>query len=400
MPRSLGQNIDTGNPIRCSRSRRPRSRVGLAAALGIVAAGMGCLQPTSAVGQPYTDAKTMEAVSDLGGDPAFSPPTLSSSNPIYYTGIVLNNPGQMLSTAADANSIPFNLGGQWQTFVQTVNVNSDGDYGGVALYAGQNYGNIPDTGFDPTRSYSNSDWTANVARLDSYPLNTAPGSPYPSLPSSGYQLQAGDLVEVITGGGLFFGGKWNINEEHFPSNGPNGSPVHEFNIVYLGHPGLPTPTPITLGQFASYSTDPGNPGPLINSTNTALTSNPEHYQGSYVELQHVELVTPHDPNWVSGSGQGGFAGVLVTDGTHQFMLDLGINSGFTPATAPTGWFNAVGIFDQESPPAAGPYNGNYLMFVMSPSDISLLTPEPSTGLLALIALAGMVGWRARSRSRN
>ena len=117
------------------------------------------------------------------------------SNPIYYTGVVLNNPADMLSTAADYNTTPFDLGGQWQTFVQTVNVNNDGDYGGVAVYAGQNYGNIPDTGLDPTRSYANADWNANVQRLDSYPLDptiAGTGSPYPVLPYSGYRLQAGD----------------------------------------------------------------------------------------------------------------------------------------------------------------------------------------------------------------
>lgn len=323
--------------------------------------------------QTYTDAHTMENVTNLNGDPTFNPSPLNSTHPIYYTGVVLNNPGQMLNTTANLNSIPFNLGGQWQTFVQTVDTNNTGDFGGVALYAAQNYGNIPDTGFDPSRSYANSDWTANVARLNSYPLNTAPSSPYPALPSAGYQLQAGDLVEVITGGGLFFGGKWNINEEHFPSNGPNGTTIHEFNVVYLGHPGLPTPISLSLSQFASYTnTDPVlGPSPLINNTNTADPTNPEHYQGDYVNLQHVRLVTPNDPGWVSGAGGGGFHGVLVTDGTREFMLDLGINAGFTPATAPQGWFNAIGIFDQESPPAAGPYYGNYLMFVMSPSDIIL-----------------------------
>ena len=84
--------------------------------------------------------------------------------------------------------------------------------------------------------------------------------------------------------------------------------------------------------------------------------------------------------------------MLVTDGTHEFMLDLGINAGFTPATAPSGWFNAVGMFDQESPPAAGPYNGNYLMFVMNPNDITSV-PEPTTSLLAVFGLIGLLTWR-------
>ena len=72
---------------------------------------------------------------------------------------------------------------------------------------------------------------------------------------------------------------------------------------------------------------------------------------------------------------------------------VGNDSGFTPATAPTGWFNAAGIFDQEAP-GFGPVppNSDYLLWVMSPSAVTAV-PEPSSWCLAATGLAGLFAWR-------
>ncbi len=356
---------------------------------------------------------SMQAVSDLNGDSAYTPPSpagpppVSGTGTLYYQGIVLNAPATMLSTAASTSlnasnsTTTFGGYGQWQVFVQT---NSQGDYGGTALYAAQNYAfAAPDLTFNGSNPdfYNPAQWNANVQRLSSYSLNPGSGSPtanpnYATLPSAGYQLQAGDRVEIIANGGLSFGGKWNINEEHTTNDLDSGK--FQFNVVYLDHPGLPTPTPISLSQFASYDNSGSLPGPVLNSINNLTTTsldNPEHFQGSYVDLEHVELVPGQAAHWQSGAGNGGLPGVLVTDGTREFTLWLGNDSGFTPGTAPTGWFNAAGIFDQEAP-GFGPVppNSDYLLWVMSPSAVTAV-PEPSSWCLAVIGLAGLFAWRLR-----
>ena len=111
--------------------------------------------------------------------------------PIRMIGVLLNNPADMLDSTPDFNTIPFNLGGQWQVFVQTTEAN---DFGGVALYMGQNYGNIPPALTfnpaptpDPTQSFTNAQWQAEVQRVD-------------VDQTTGHVFQAGDLVEIDCAG--------------------------------------------------------------------------------------------------------------------------------------------------------------------------------------------------------
>ncbi|HEY4310655.1 MAG TPA: dockerin type I domain-containing protein [Pirellulales bacterium] len=286
---------------------------------------------------PYTSMSTFEGVDStgLGTYPA-------DGYPIKMIGVLLNNPEDMLDTTANSNSIPFDLGGQWQVFVQTT---LPGDSGGVALYMGQNYGNIPPALTftpgptpDPTQSFTNAQWQAEVQRVD---VDQA----------TGHVFQAGDLVEIDAQGGLFFGGKTNVNDEH------STSPTLDFQMRLIqANYGLPTPTQITLAGIWDNSTN------NITFDPTRQTGG-EKYQGDLVTLQDVHLAPNQTANWTSN----GF--VTVQDAAGRTMvLELGTSTQFTPASAPTGWFNATGIFDQESP-ASGPYNANYELFLTQASNV-------------------------------
>ncbi|HWA97931.1 MAG TPA: dockerin type I domain-containing protein [Pirellulales bacterium] len=297
---------------------------------------------------PYTSMSTFEAVDStgLGTYPA-------DGYPIKMIGVLLNNPADMLDTTANANSIPFNLGGQWQVFVQTT---LPGDSGGVALYMGQNYGNIPPALTfnpaptpDPTQSFTDAQWNAEVQRVD---VDQA----------TGHVFQAGDLVEIDAQGGLFFGGKTNVNDEH------STSPTLDFQMRLIqANYGLPNPIPLSLSSIWD------------NSTNNILfdptrQTGGEKYQGDLVTLQNVHLAPNQSTNWTSN----GFVTVQDTSG-HQMVLELGTSTQFIPANAPTGWFNATGIFDQESP-ASGPYNANYELFMTKATDIqSINLPGDANG---------------------
>ena len=185
---------------------------------------------------PYTSMSAFEAVdsSGLGTYPA-------DGYPIKMIGVLLNNPADMLDTTANSNSIPFNLGGQWQVFVQTT---LPGDAGGVALYMGQNYGNIPPALTfnpgptpDPTQSFTDAQWNAEVQRVD---VDQA----------TGHVFQAGDLVEIDAQGGLFFGGKTNVNDEH------STSPTLDFQMRLIqANYGIPTPIPLSLSSIWDNSTN-------------------------------------------------------------------------------------------------------------------------------------------------
>ena len=71
--------------------------------------------------------------------------TWAGSYPLTVTGVILNDPSEMLDSTP--NFIPWNngagqwqLGGQWQVFVQAV---LPGDRGGVECWMAQDYGNLP-----------------------------------------------------------------------------------------------------------------------------------------------------------------------------------------------------------------------------------------------------------------
>ena len=83
--------------------------------------------------------------------------TWNGSYPVTLVGVLLTDPSEMLDATPDylpwddgANA--FNLGGQWQVFVQAVVGGSD--RGGVECWMAQNYGNLPWEPHDGSDSYT------------------------------------------------------------------------------------------------------------------------------------------------------------------------------------------------------------------------------------------------------
>ncbi len=287
----------------------------------------------------YTPFSTFEAVNPDGSS-AFSFP--SDGSPITMMGIVLNNPAEMLDNTPAYNTTPGNLGGQWQIFIQvysdSIAGGSSTDFGGCEVWMAQCYGNL---GFinDPNDIYTNSQWTAQLARLDS-----------PTLISTGntVALQAGDVV-AITGYGLKYEGMVNINEQHMINN--------SFTITALetGVP-LPAPTVTTLSQLqdsaGNFYFDP------------TRQTGAEHLQGTLVQLDEVRVLSG---TWAPNRT------VVITDGSlRQMILNIGNNPNLT--TAPSGAFNVAGVEDQES--TDGSNQDGYTLWLSDSADV---TPLPNSG---------------------
>jgi hypothetical protein len=192
-----------------------------------------------------------------------------------------------------------------------------GDFGGVGCWIGQNYGNMP-WHADPSFSYTNAQWTAELGRLDFYGGN---GVTQP--------VRAGDLVEIRARMGLEYDGVMNVNEAH------GTDPANDFDVVVLqrGY-GLPTPAALSLAS-------------LKNANNTFIFDptrqrGGEHYQGSPVELQNIWVSSA--VNWTTNTD------ITVTDGLRTFNVYLGLNPSFngTELFAPGVHFNVTGILDQAS----------------------------------------------------
>lgn len=312
---------------------------------------------------PTTEARTFEAVDirGLGTYPA-------NGYPVKFVGVLLNNPEDMLDSTPNFNTIPFNLGGQWQVFVQSTLAN---DFGGVALFLGQNFGNVPpaleftpnptpDTHF----SFTNPQWQAQIARVN---VDQA----------TGHIFRAGDLVEVDGQGGQFFAGKTNVNTAH------TGDASLEFQMrLITPSAGLPSPLPLALEDIWNDATN----SVLFDTTRNA---GGEHYQGSLVELLGVHVVSG---TWAPNET----LRVADHDG-RQFPLLLGLNPGFSSITPPSGYFNVVGIFDQESNPS-GPYTEGYRLWAMDPARITAV-PEPSALILSIVGLV-LLACRGAGRLLN
>lgn len=327
---------------------------------------------------PYTPASTTQAVNGSG---AATFPV--GSFPIKFRGVVLNTPAAMASQSPGA-SPPFSLGAIWQVFVQS---DLPGDTGGVAAFMAQNYGNVPPNltfpgGVptpEPSANYTNANWNAQVNRLNNY-QSFSGANPVP-LPA-GHTLQAGDLVEIRARAGLSYGGKFNVNERHTLTEDYATDPGYSFDILYLGSPGLPEPTPLELADIWD---DASN---AVGFDPTRATG-AERYQSTLVSLNNIRLAP--GANWTADNGTN-LTQVVDAEG-RTFKLHLGTDAGFNPANAPTGWFNAVGIFNQEAG-SGGPFNAGYELWVMNTSDITAV-PEPGSILLLAIGLAGLVAYRRR-----
>ena len=298
---------------------------------------------------PFTLFREMQAVT-AAGSAAWTIPTYGPGEEQGYKlrGVVLNNPVDLLDSTPNyipcAPGTQWQLGGQWQIFVQAV----DGsDFGGAALWMGQNYGNHIWHWPDSSYSYTNAEWQAELARL-----------------TTNNTLKVGDLVEVHARGGLFYQGKFNVNEQH------EKDPSFDFDIEILQAGQMSPPSLISLLDVKN----------LDDSFKFVQDrqSGAEHYQSTLVKLKNVSLV--------SSAGWGPDATLTITDGAVHLPMKLG-RVGFNSLPPPSGPFDVVGIFDQESPD----YRGGYRLWVVDASQFAV--PEPSSivlivaGVLSLLMLA-------------
>ncbi len=258
-------------------------------------------------------------------------PWITSFDKVTVEGYILNRPEYMLDTTPNYNTIPYNIGAQWQIFIQ----GGAGDHAGTCIWLGQNYKNL---GYIPDAfgRYTNEEWVAEINRLNHDPV-------------TGHRFLPGDYVRV-TGLTKYYGGKTNINERH--STAVENDVIIE--LVGLGK-GLPQPEVITLDQLKDTSDN-------FIFDQTRLTGC-EYYQARLVRVNGVQFVS--DANWAPNGK------LVITDGTKTFPVLLGIGSGITASSNNLfSTFDIIGILDQEdgsSPNTAGyriwvtNYDGNGLI---------------------------------------
>ena len=297
--------------------------------------------------------KNLEAVDTNG----FS--TWAGSYPLTVIGVLLNDPGEMLD--ATPNFIPWNggagafqLGGQWQVFVQAV---LPGDRGGVECWMGQDYGNLPWEPHDGSDSYTDSAWMAETNRVI-------------HDPATGYTFRKGDLVSVTANGSLFYGGMQNINEEH------STDPANDFFFsLVCSNYGLPAPEAISLSSVMSTNLSPTGHYDIFDPTRA---TGGEHWQGMRVRINGLTLVTTN--GWNTNSDWS-TRYCTATDGEgRQFPL---VHPLYDLGPAPTNRFDATGIFLQESGSGTDGTFG-YELFVQS--------VEPSDSATLAIAMQPVVTW--------
>lgn len=254
--------------------------------------------------------------------------------PFTIRGVLLCNPDEMLDSTPNFAANPASMGGEWQTTFQAVGPD---DHGGTTCWMGQNYGSLPWIGDE--LSYSDEAWVSEVLRLN-------------HDPSTGRPFRAGDLIEVTARRCLFYGGKRNINEAHDLAPEAN----FDLRLVTPGY-GLPAPERLTLAdvmQPGGVAEDPATWTPIFDQTRA---TGGERYQGTRVRLQSLSLL-----NATGWNATNLWANRLctVTDGQGRFLSLR--HPRYSLGPAPTGTFDAIGIFTQESGSGSQGTNG-YELFV-------------------------------------
>ena len=243
--------------------------------------------------------------------------------PLAITGVILNDPGEMLDSTP--NFLPWNsganifqLGGQWQIFVQAV---LPGDRGGVECWMGQNYGNLPWL-HSSAFSYDSATWSTEVARVS-------------HDPATGRAFRKGDLVTVTANASLFHGGMQNINEQH------SIDPAYDFTVSLVSsNYGLPAPETLSLSSLVGTNLSPTGHYDLFDATRA---TGGEHWQGMRIRLNSLTLATTNGWN-TNSPWSGRFC--TATDGEgRQFPV---IHPLYDLGPAPTNTFDAIGILLQES----------------------------------------------------
>jgi hypothetical protein len=262
------------------------------------------------------------------------------SFPYTIRGVLLCNPDAMLD--ATPNFLPwegganqFRMGGEWQVTFQAVDPS---DRGGTTCWMGQNYGNQPWI-HDRDLSYPNESWVTEILRLNFDPSNL-------------HQFRAGDLIEVTARQSLFYGGKRNINEGH------DIDPAYNFELrLVTASYGLPAPEVITLAdvmRVGGVAEDRSTWLPIFDPTRA---TGGEHYQGMRVRLNDLTLRSTGGWNPTNTWGN---RLCTVTDGAGRFFSLR--HPRYTLGPPPTGAFDVIGIFNQESGSGTQGTNG-YELFV-------------------------------------
>ncbi len=224
-----------------------------------------------------------------------------NTDKVIITGIVLNNPEEML----DPTPSTVGIGGQWQIYIQ----GEGDDHAGTAVFLAQNYSVAGGSG----------NYTDEQLLSELYLVNHDP--------NTGYTFAAGDRVKV-TGWYKFYKGKMNVNEKH------QIEPMYDLDIELVTPAvGLPQSETITLDMVKD-----GNDQYIFDQTR--LTGC-EYYQARLVRVNDVNIVD--SCNWVPDGT------VTVKDANGlTFPVKLGIGDGFTRFDCPTGQIDVIAIFDQES----------------------------------------------------
>jgi hypothetical protein len=265
-----------------------------------------------------------ESFSNLETVEANGVSTWTTNFPMVLVGVLLTDPSEMLDSTPDylpwdSGANAFNLGGEWQVFVQAL---GGSDRGGVECWMAQNYGNLPWEPHDGSDSYSNIAWSNEVYRVSH---DTA----------TGCALHKGDLVMITANGSLFYGGMQNINEEHSTSTN------YDFTISLVSSNfGLPAPQVISLSSVISTNLSATGHYDIFDPTRA---TGGEHFQGMRVRINGLMLVS--SSGWDTNSDWSSRY-CTATDGEgRQFPL---IHPLYDLGPAPTNQFDATGVFLQES----------------------------------------------------
>jgi len=321
-----------------------------------------------AVGMAHAETVTnLEAVDDMGVS------TWNGSFPVVLTGVLLTDPSEMLDATPDylpwddgANA--YDLGGQWQVFVQAV---TNGDRGGVECWMAQDYGNLPWEPHDGSDSYTDDQWTNQVALVS-------------EDPTTGYAFHKGDLVTITANGSLFYGGMQNINQEH------STDPTYDFTISLVSsNYGLPAPEVISLSSVISTNLSPTGHYDIFDPTRA---TGGERWQGMRVRINGLTLMTTN--GWSTNSDwDSRFC--TATDGEgRQFPL---IHPLYDIGPAPTNQFDATGVFLQESGSSTDGTFG-YELFVqeITPSDAAILNIAVQSGSVAISWPGSLANYQLQS----